>query len=255
MRLPAGKYKWETVWIQKCLINETKSLERITFQWWGDTSKGRHGTAERHLWVKINSLINHCVLLCLRGFRYLFSPPTEDRNRSGGLHLSHIICHQSFTPRTISAWVFHPLSLSSAINLSLRFCLTAVINSVKQLLLHLHYRAEANTHTHIQYTQAEVFTLPVLGFVHGWLGFLSGVPLDKSALNKPLSLQLNALVQGIGEAVSVDHILTTKLLMDFHRGILANGASRWSPKIVFPPIVFISHKMLHPALKTWFFIH
>lgn len=110
------------------LINKSECPERITLQPWDDKSKGGCEAAATQLQGEISYLINHCILLFLQGSQYLFLLPArmeEQRN-----HLSHTVCHKSHTAHTISASAFHPLSLSSPINLILLLSLTAAIHSV-----------------------------------------------------------------------------------------------------------------------------
>lgn len=88
--------------------------------------------------------------------------------RSRELHLLHTICHQSHTLHGFSTSVFHPLSLSSPINLSLLLSLTTVIHSVKQSLLHLHDRAGVD----LTHTQDGVNTPPVPSFSKQAIAFI-----------------------------------------------------------------------------------
>lgn len=115
--------------VQGHLINRIESLERIIFQRWEDKSKGGCEAQATQLQGEISYLVNHCILLFLQGSQYLFSPPRKD-GKAEDSSLIHTICHQSHSPQTISASVFHPLSLSSPINLILLLSLTAAIHSV-----------------------------------------------------------------------------------------------------------------------------
>lgn len=145
------------IWLQGCLIKKESRKDYVS-------AVGRHVKRHRAHMAQLpgeNRFLNQSLYpFIYQGFSMLLLS-FQLGWRSSRLLLLHIICHQSHNLHTISTQVFHPLFLSSHINLSGLLSLTAAIHSVKQPLLHLHDKAEC-THTHTQVMRMHLWLLGLL---------------------------------------------------------------------------------------------